>query len=224
MKRNVQTVLSLVAVTSIPFAFGRQGTEAPVRPAFEVASLKIALPPTGAMAGPPIRGGPGTEDPGRFSARWINLRTLITLAWDISPVTLFGPGSIDSSAYDIEAKVPANTSKEAFRLMFQRLLIERLQLVLHRETRQQNLFELVIAKGGPRLRKAEPARAQPTEPSTPGGQHIFQAVIDQLGLKLRFLVLRRDLIKVIHHQHVHGTFAGLTTQANLTPGPYPSVR
>jgi uncharacterized protein (TIGR03435 family) len=41
--------------------------------------------------------------------------------------------------------------------MLQRLLTERFNLSVHRESRTEPVFVLVVAKGGPKLHKAEPA-------------------------------------------------------------------
>jgi len=56
--------------------------------------------------------------------------------------------------------------------MLQNLLVERFGLAVHRETRELPIYELVVAKGGLKMKEAEkaPAGAQtPPEPSADGG-------------------------------------------------------
>ena len=48
--------------------------------------------------------------------------------------------------------MPATTTTEQFRQMFQNLLLDRFKLVLRRETKQLPVYELVIAKSGHKLR------------------------------------------------------------------------
>jgi uncharacterized protein (TIGR03435 family) len=93
------------------------------------------------------------------------------MAYDLKPYQLDGPPSIDSEKYDIAAKVPPGTTREQFDLMLQNLMVERLGLVVHRETRELPIYELVVAKGGLKMKEAEKAapdaRAQP-EPAANG--------------------------------------------------------
>jgi hypothetical protein len=53
---------------------------------FDVATVKKADPPA---PGKPVfmgrRGGPGTDDPGRITWSNVNLRTLLTTAYDVKP-------------------------------------------------------------------------------------------------------------------------------------------
>jgi uncharacterized protein (TIGR03435 family) len=53
--------------------------------------------------------------------------------------------------YDIDARTGPEATEDQVRLMFQSLLEERFKLKVHRETRDIPEYELVIAKGKPRL-------------------------------------------------------------------------
>ncbi|HEX4138281.1 MAG TPA: TIGR03435 family protein [Bryobacteraceae bacterium] len=66
---------------------------------------------------------------------------------------------IDTERFTIEAKPDAAAPENAdqMRLMVQSLLADRFKLTLHRETRQQQVYELVTAKTGPKLTEATPA-------------------------------------------------------------------
>jgi uncharacterized protein (TIGR03435 family) len=73
-------------------------------------------------------------------------------------------GWLDSARYDIEAKpevgaIPAGAHGRAVwdktRLMLRTLLAERFKLAVRRETRELPIYELTIAKGGPKLQKSD---------------------------------------------------------------------
>ncbi len=57
--------------------------------------------------------------------------------------------------YDITARSEAPASRDQLRIMLQRLLGERCQLALHRESRTELVYQLVQAKGGAKLEPAD---------------------------------------------------------------------
>jgi len=67
-----------------------------------------------------------------------------------------GPGWMDSEKYDIDAKIPPGTSKAQYQKMLQNLLTERFKLVLHHATRLLPVYELVVAKDGPKFKESVP--------------------------------------------------------------------
>jgi uncharacterized protein (TIGR03435 family) len=76
------------------------------------------------------------------------------------------PEVIGSEFYDIEAKVDSSDIaaygelKAAQRdLMFQALLQDRFKLKAHRERRDLPIYELVVAKGGSKLKESKPDEA-----------------------------------------------------------------
>ena len=65
------------------------------------------------------------------------------------------PLSIRQNTYDIQAKADRPFSSESqCRLMVQALLAGRFKLAFHYETRDAELSDLVVARGGPKLQKA----------------------------------------------------------------------
>jgi uncharacterized protein (TIGR03435 family) len=104
---------------------------------------------------------------GRFTATNNTLRALILNAYGIftAPDLLSGgPSWIDSERYDVDAKaeasaIPANAPNtvlwEKTRLMLRTLLAERFKLSIRRETKEMPVYELVVAKNGPKLKKAD---------------------------------------------------------------------
>jgi uncharacterized protein (TIGR03435 family) len=133
-------------------------------PEFDVASLKPSPPPENRFP-PRMAGGPGTEDRTRISYRSVPLAMLIAEGYGVdAPGYVVGPAWAttwdlrnDKDRYNIEAKLPAQTSKEQFRSMLRNLLADRFALKLHREKRAAPVFALVLAKNGPKIKESPPA-------------------------------------------------------------------
>ena len=53
--------------------------------------------------------------------------------------------------YDIQGLAPSSPNDDDLRIMFQTLLEDRFQLKVHREKRDLAAYDLVVAKGGPKL-------------------------------------------------------------------------
>jgi uncharacterized protein (TIGR03435 family) len=122
--------------------------------AFEAASVKPS--PLSAAKGvirPGLRGGPGSGDPGRVTCTFSTIRDLMADAYSVKRSQISGgPGWLDSERFDIVAKVPAGATKEQVKLMLQSLLEERFQLTLHRQTKEQAVYALVVGAKGPKLK------------------------------------------------------------------------
>src|SRR6185436_8412132 len=115
---------------------------------FDAASVKAGSPEFVPGVSVSMRGGPGTSDPGRITYSWMNLKFLLTRAWDVrtdqitGPAWLSDPGNRDT--YTITATMPPDTTKEQFQRMLQSLLIERFRIKLHHETRDFPGYELTV--------------------------------------------------------------------------------
>ncbi|HEY6340536.1 MAG TPA: TIGR03435 family protein [Bryobacteraceae bacterium] len=135
---------------------------------FEVASVKPSPPPNPngpVFFGPPM-GGPGTHDPGQIT--WSNaaLRNVVMTAYDMQTYQVTAPDWLSNERYDIIAKVPEGATKEQVAVMWQNLLRERFGMVVHRDSKEFQVEELTVAKGGLKMKESElPADA---EPFTPG--------------------------------------------------------
>jgi bla regulator protein BlaR1 len=155
------------AMAAVPIAIGLMNptaSRAQSQPsdslAFEVSSVKANT--SGSQRAPSMIL-PG----GRFTATNNTVRALILNAYGISasPYLLEGgPGWIESARYDVEAKadvsaIPAGTPNkvmwEKTRLMLRKLLADRFKLTVHRETKEMSLYQLVVAKNGPKLQKSD---------------------------------------------------------------------
>ncbi len=131
-------------------AFAQEGP----RPSFEVASIKPGEPGS-------VRFGFETRGT-QFLVTNAPLKMMIGEAYDIRAHQIIGgPKWIMSDQFSIEARWPAGIrigpapTPEGMRqekLMLQSLLEERFKLKVHRETRLEQVYELVVAKGGPKLK------------------------------------------------------------------------
>jgi uncharacterized protein (TIGR03435 family) len=153
-----------VAVFAVTFALAiaRPSSQTPEpKPSFDVISIKPS-PPLG--AGGPIRigGGPLGD---RFTMNSATLRMLLQMAFQRAGNTslagqlqiIGGPGWMDSERYDIQAKTDCSGgtfSRDRLQLMVQSLLEDRFQLKAHRDTRELPIYNLVVTKDGPKIKKA----------------------------------------------------------------------
>jgi uncharacterized protein (TIGR03435 family) len=122
--------------------------QATPRPAFEVASIK--------PGDPSVRGfGVGVRG-NLFITTNATLKMIVEFAYDLRDHQISGgPTWLNSATFTIEAK-PVPQSEEQLRLMVQSLLAERFRFRSHRESRIEPVYELVVAKGGHRLKEPKP--------------------------------------------------------------------
>jgi uncharacterized protein (TIGR03435 family) len=96
---------------------------------------------------------------------------------------LSGPTSIQTQLYNIVANVPEGTTKEQFALMLQRLLEERFKLSMHRQSKEQPVYELTVGRGGPKFTQSveEPPAADGGPPDNPKPLAAAKIAFDQDG-------------------------------------------
>jgi uncharacterized protein (TIGR03435 family) len=139
------------------------GQQANPKLTFEVASIKPAAPQAMARLQGSVDGGPGTPAPGRIQFTDMPLKVLIMRAYDVQNFQVSGPSWMDSQRFDITAKVPDGATKEEARIMLQNLLSDRFKLKMHKGSKDAAIYELVVAKGGLKLKEAAQTAAPPTE-------------------------------------------------------------
>jgi uncharacterized protein (TIGR03435 family) len=103
-----------------------------------------------------------------FTATNTSLKNLIQNAYGVLSYQIVGgPDWLNSERYVIEAKMDATTADALQKLspddrnlarqqMLRALLVDRLKLTIHRETRELPVYFLVIAKNGPKIHEAKP--------------------------------------------------------------------
>jgi uncharacterized protein (TIGR03435 family) len=115
--------------------------------------------------------------PEGFHATNIVLKGLIQDAYGVKEHQVFGaPSWLSSVFYDVEAKVEGSDVSAVRQLtvaqrgrMLQPVLADRLQLKVHSETREVTVYELVVAKNGPKLPEAKPGDTYPNGLKGPDG-------------------------------------------------------
>jgi uncharacterized protein (TIGR03435 family) len=128
--------------------------QADSQPKFEVASIRRVGPPKpGAFQ---ISGGPGSRNPERIIWAPIQLITVLERAYELPSQQISGPGWLKTDLFEIHAKIPPRTDARQFRLMLQSLLAERFHLTVHHATKEFPAYELVVAKGGPKMKPWRP--------------------------------------------------------------------
>ncbi len=164
-----KTLFSTVCAGLLVAAASLQGQTPAAALAFEVASVKPSEPITPAMvqagkihAGMKIDG--ARVDIGNFT-----LMQLIAKAYDVKGYQLQGPAWMTPTAqrFDIIGNLPAGATKEQVPAMLQVLLAERFGLVVHKETKEQKIYALIVGKGGSKLKETEvpPAAADGATPN-----------------------------------------------------------
>ena len=135
-----------------------QAPDATAAYVYEAASVK---PNKSAQQGSSIRRQPG----GRLTASNMPLRALITFAYQLQPFQLVeDPAWVRNENFDIVAKmegdpppVPPGQGPDPHMIAMRALLAERFKMVVRRETRQMDIYELVVARPdgtlGPKLRR-----------------------------------------------------------------------
>jgi uncharacterized protein (TIGR03435 family) len=147
------------------------GQQTAPRPAFEVASVKLAGDEESrSMAFKTVdemkmrfHGGPGTPTPERVDFRGVTLRMLIRRAYELVPEQVVGPEWLDKQRYSIAAKLPPHATLDQSRLMLQDLLDERFELHFHRENRTLPVYHLLVSKGGAKVHPSKPVTVPDTE-------------------------------------------------------------
>jgi uncharacterized protein (TIGR03435 family) len=134
-------------------------------PAFEVASIKPS--PPGAL-GMRLNGGPGTSDPGHWVCDNIPLSLLVSIGYDLRPYQLTAPSWVESTRFNVTAKLPPDVSQDDFRAMVRTLLATRFGLQSHHDKKEMAGYELVVARNGSKLKPAGPLPAATPRPSNDG--------------------------------------------------------
>ncbi len=134
-------------------------TLAPLRAAgseFEVATIKPAPEITMEMA----RSGKihlgMNVDHQRVDIGGIPLGALIQTAFRVRQSRVTGPDWLNSQRFDILAKIPEDTTEDQVPEMLQALLADRFKLAVHRATKDQPAYMLVVTKGGIKAKEVQP--------------------------------------------------------------------
>ncbi len=135
----------------------------------------------------------------------LSIRDLIQYAYNLPKSQIVGgPGWLDSAMYDIDAKsspevdarlkaMPDSDAAQQKRSMVQELLKERFSLATHQETRVLPVYNLVLAKGGP---KFQPSGRDGTTIDAGRSRIHVQGSDDTIGLLARELAQSQGRVVV----------------------------
>lgn len=138
---------------------------------FDVASVKPAGPldPVAIQQGK-MRVGMKV-DGAIVDIQGFSLKDLIRTAYEVKEYQISGPDwlgtAMSAQRFNVQATMPEGATEKQVPQMLQALLADRFKLVVHRETRDHQVYALIVAKGGPKMKEAEPdppAAAEPAEP------------------------------------------------------------
>jgi uncharacterized protein (TIGR03435 family) len=118
---------------------------------FDVAAIKRSDP---SHVGAQTYFAPG----GKFVALTAPLKSLVCFAYRLREHQVAGgPAWFESEPFDVTAKADEHASYDQLRTMVQSLLADRFQLKFHRETKEQPIYALVVAKNGPKFQEVKAA-------------------------------------------------------------------
>jgi uncharacterized protein (TIGR03435 family) len=84
------------------------------------------------------------------------------VAYDVQAFQVNAPDWASTTRYDIVAKVPAGTARAQVHIMWQNLLTDRLGVALHHASKEFQVYELTVAKGGPKMKETDlPSTVEP---------------------------------------------------------------
>ncbi len=145
------------------------------KPAFEVASVRPAAPLDQAKIAVLIKSGGKLPvgphvDSRRAEYLYMDLRSLMEVAWGVRPYQVEGPDWMTSERFDIVATLPRGASKTDAPRMLQSLLEDRFGLAAHKAKVERPVLGLVVGKGGLKLKTSAgtPAPIDENAPLAPG--------------------------------------------------------
>ncbi len=122
--------------------------QAPAKPSFEVATVKPVGPDSSILVGM-------SADPSLVRYRNLNLRDAIRGAYKVRDYQIVGPDWMSTARFEVDAKLPPGASTDQIPEMFQSLLKERFKLTWRRDTKEMQVYALLVGKDGPKLKEAQ---------------------------------------------------------------------
>jgi len=162
--RNRSLLTAQACICMLSFFLVSPAASAQTNGAAKADSAQTAPPAYDVMTIKPNNSGSGGTSYGghddSFMAQNLSLKMLLQYTYDLNEDSIVGiPSQLDSKRFDIKAKLSdpdldalKKLSEKQGRLMLLPLLAERFQLKTHMETRPGSIYELVVAKGGPKFK------------------------------------------------------------------------
>jgi uncharacterized protein (TIGR03435 family) len=157
-------------------------------PEFEAATIKPVKEPD------PNRMNDRTD--GRhFLTHNTTLRDLLMMAYGLDPRQITGgPAWLASDEYDLDAVAGEGRMANHREEMLQKLLADRFKLTSHREQREMSVYVLMLAKGGPKLKAADPNGQHTSGCERPGMCTFKGEPLQHFARWLQFVVSDRAVV------------------------------
>ena len=130
-------------------------TPAPQKLEFEVATIKPTPDSSLGHAPPGLPRSPGLK------TYRTSLSNLLRTAFELPPGQIAYPDWLYNAQFDVVAEVSPDSSVEQVNVMLQNLLVERFRIALHHELQDKPAYDLIVAKGGPKLKETAYPNAKP---------------------------------------------------------------
>jgi uncharacterized protein (TIGR03435 family) len=99
---------------------------------------------------------------------FVTFAELIPYAYRVKDFQVVGPTYLKEARWNIQAKFPEGAADRVPDMMLA-LLTDRFKMTIHHEQREQPVYELVVAKGGPKMEQVESTAVEaPATPALPG--------------------------------------------------------
>ena len=142
--RAIRSAILGVAASAVLLA-----QTAPVRPEFEVASIKpSATVPLAEKVHVGVQ-----IDGAQVHCTYLSLKDYIRIAYQMKEYQITGPEWLASQRFDIHAKLPEG-GRGQFRDMLQNLLADRFAVKMHRDSKEFPVFGVVVGKGGLKMKES----------------------------------------------------------------------
>ncbi len=223
-KHLVHTAASIVVAASA--ALAQTSASPAVAPSFDVASIRQNTTSTDGH-----NHIYNDHSESHFRTVNVSLKDLVQYAYGLPKSQILGGAPwFDTTMFDVDSKsdatvdaqlkaLPDAEARKQKQLMVQALLADRFQLKTHQETRELPIFNLVLAKGGP---KFKPSEANGTTVSTNTGGGIQRIHVQ--GSDNTIELLARELAALLGRVVVDKTGIGARYDLTLrwTPDDRPA--
>jgi uncharacterized protein (TIGR03435 family) len=85
-----------------------------------------------------------------------SLRDCIRTAYGLKDYQIVAPEWMSSTRFDIEAKMPDGATQDQAHGMLRSLLEDRFKIAIHRDSKEHDVYGLVVGKNGPKLTPSDP--------------------------------------------------------------------
>lgn len=160
----------LVIVLAAATAFGQKLE-------FEVARIKPVDPITPQNAQALLSGARrvGLNVSGQqVDLNYLSLVDLAALAYGVKAFDVTAPDALKQQRFEISAVMPEGATREQLPQMVEAMLKDRFKLVARKDTKEQSVYGLEVAKGGHKMKEAPPLAEKPADTPPPNSGAAIQ--------------------------------------------------